>query len=80
MQLPENLRQTLASGLSAVAFLGLFFGLELVWWIASRAADRLEPLKKRMEAFVPALEKIDAACLENDFPALESQVEALALR
>ncbi|MEM8630192.1 MAG: 5-bromo-4-chloroindolyl phosphate hydrolysis family protein [Pseudomonadota bacterium] len=43
-----------------------------------RHEDRLLPLTRQIESFVPALEKIDAACLENDFVALEAQVEALA--
>lgn len=43
-----------------------------------RHEDRLAPLATRIEAFVPALERIDAACLENDFIGLEAQVDALA--
>ncbi|MDP5219028.1 5-bromo-4-chloroindolyl phosphate hydrolysis family protein [Ruegeria sp. 2205SS24-7] len=43
-----------------------------------RHEDRLAPLSERIRAFVPALERIDTACLENDFLALETQVEALA--
>ncbi len=34
----ECLRQTLAGGLSDVVLLGLFLGLDLVWWIAFAAA------------------------------------------
>ncbi|MBM7069726.1 5-bromo-4-chloroindolyl phosphate hydrolysis family protein [Actibacterium sp. 188UL27-1] len=40
-------------------------------------SERLAPLAERINSFVPALQKIDAACLENDFLALESQMEAL---
>lgn len=39
--------------------------------------ERLEDVRERIEGFVPALEKIDQACLENDFVALEVQVEVL---
>ena len=45
-----------------------------------RHEDRLAPMSQQIESFVPALQKIDAACLENDFIALESQVEALAVQ
>lgn len=34
MALPDGLRQLLAGALAALAFLGLFFGLSLVWWAA----------------------------------------------
>ncbi len=192
MQLSEGLRQTLAGSVAGVAFLGLFFGVQLVWWVSflaavfvfgavllivvrkpdadevvltgrtteadvreagkimSQAADRLEaaakrlsepngstifamlehvrsiraqvmadpedyrrarrfitsyldnmvdtverfaelseksrgrheerlaPLSSKIESFVPALEKIDTACLEHDFVGLEAQIEALA--
>lgn len=43
-----------------------------------RHEERLAPLSKMIESFVPALEKIDTACLEHDFIGLEAQVEALA--
>lgn len=43
-----------------------------------RHETRLAPLSTMIEDFVPALEKIDTACLENDFAGLEAQVEALA--
>lgn len=39
--------------------------------------DRLAEISRRFEAFVPALEKIDQACLENDLTALEISVEVL---
>lgn len=45
-----------------------------------RHSQRLEPLSARIHGFVPALERIDTACLENDFVALESQVDALAMQ
>ncbi len=38
MQLPESGRQIVAGGAGAVAFLGAFLGLNLVWWIALIAA------------------------------------------
>ena len=39
--------------------------------------ERLELLGERIRSFTPVLEKIDQACLENDFLALEVQVEVL---
>jgi 5-bromo-4-chloroindolyl phosphate hydrolysis protein len=39
--------------------------------------DRVEALGTRIRNFTPVLEKIDQACLENDFLALEVQVEVL---
>ncbi|MEO1471595.1 MAG: 5-bromo-4-chloroindolyl phosphate hydrolysis family protein [Pseudomonadota bacterium] len=39
--------------------------------------ERLEALSERIEGFVPVLERIDQACLENDFIALEVEVEVL---
>ncbi|MEO0821799.1 MAG: 5-bromo-4-chloroindolyl phosphate hydrolysis family protein [Pseudomonadota bacterium] len=42
---------------------------------ANRA--RLGELRGQIEGFLPALEKIEQACLENDFTALEVQVEVL---
>ncbi|MEM7211951.1 MAG: 5-bromo-4-chloroindolyl phosphate hydrolysis family protein [Pseudomonadota bacterium] len=39
--------------------------------------DRVEALGDRIRGFTPVLEKIDQACLENDFMALEVQVEVL---
>lgn len=45
-----------------------------------RHQDRLDPLAARIRGYLPALEKIDTACLENDFVALESQMKALAIQ
>ena len=39
--------------------------------------DRVEALGAQIRSFTPVLEKIDQACLENDFMALEVQVEVL---
>ncbi|MEM7686517.1 MAG: 5-bromo-4-chloroindolyl phosphate hydrolysis family protein, partial [Pseudomonadota bacterium] len=39
--------------------------------------DRVQSLGDRIRSFTPVLEKIDQACLENDFMALEVQVEVL---
>lgn len=39
--------------------------------------DRVDALGKQIRGFTPVLEKIDQACLENDFMALEVQVEVL---
>jgi hypothetical protein len=41
-------------------------------------ADRLAALRERIRAYGPALDRIDQACLENDFDALEVEVEVLA--
>lgn len=40
-------------------------------------ADRLAELGATIKGFVPVVAKIDQACLENDFAALEAQVFAL---
>ena len=40
-------------------------------------ADRLAELGGTIRGFVPVVAKIDQACLENDFAALEAQVFAL---
>lgn len=40
--------------------------------------QRLEPLRDMIAGFIPALEKIDRACLENDFMELEVQLEVLS--
>lgn len=40
--------------------------------------DRLDELGQSIRSFAPAIEKIDAACLSNDFDALEAEVAALA--
>lgn len=34
MQLPDGLRQIVAASLGSVAFLALFFGVGLIWWLA----------------------------------------------
>lgn len=39
--------------------------------------DRLADISHQLEGFVPALEKIDRACLDNDLTALEVNVEVL---
>ena len=147
MALRDGLRQLVAALLSAAAFLGLYFGLSLVWWFAlalavalyfgfllaiprrrapeeilvagqvtaadlqqaatvlSAAAGRIETASgqaleedrasleamargaqrerlrevgQRIRSFEPVIEKIDQACLENDFMALEVQVDVLA--
>ncbi len=50
--------------------------------LSSRAgpadAARLAALAERIQGFVPALERIDRACLENDFHALEVEVDVLS--
>lgn len=40
--------------------------------------DRLAQILKGLEAFLPALDRIDKACLENDLDALEISVEVMA--
>lgn len=40
-------------------------------------AARLAELGTMIKGFVPVVQKIDQACLENDFTALEAQVSAL---
>ena len=40
-------------------------------------ADRLAEVSRRIRGFVPALEKIDRACVEDDLLALEISVEVL---
>jgi hypothetical protein len=39
--------------------------------------DRLAAISTQLEEFVPVLEKIDRACLDNDITALEINVEVL---
>lgn len=39
--------------------------------------DRLAAISSQLEEFVPVLEKIDRACLDNDLMALEINVEVL---
>lgn len=40
-------------------------------------ADRLSELGSQIKGFVPVVAKIDRACLDNDFAALEAEVYAL---
>lgn len=40
-------------------------------------ATRLAELGKVIQGFAPVVQKIDQACIENDFTALEAQVSAL---
>ncbi len=40
-------------------------------------AARLSELGATIKSFVPVVQKIDQACIENDFAALEAQVSAL---
>ena len=42
------------------------------------ASDRLAQLSQLIRSFSPALEKIDQACLENDFMKLEVEAEVLS--
>ena len=39
--------------------------------------ERLSQISKQLEAFVPVLERIDQACLDNDLTKLEINVEVL---
>lgn len=41
-------------------------------------AERLAAIRQNITEFGPVLERIDQACLENDFAALEVQVDVLA--
>ncbi len=50
---------------------------ELKKMASGQNRDRVEALGARIRSFTPVLEKIDQACLENDFLALEVQVEVL---
>lgn len=43
-----------------------------------RHEARLRPMSERIAGYLPVLERIDAACLENDFTALEAQMSALS--
>lgn len=43
-------------------------------------AARLADLGKQIKDFGPVVRKIDQACLDNDFAALEAQVEALGFQ
>ena len=40
-------------------------------------ADRVAELGTMIKGFVPVVQKIDQACIENDFVALESEISAL---
>jgi len=40
-------------------------------------ADRLAAISKQLEDYVPALERIDRACLDNDMTALEISIDVL---
>jgi 5-bromo-4-chloroindolyl phosphate hydrolysis protein len=40
-------------------------------------SDRIAELGSQIKGFVPVVQKIDQACIENDFVALEAQVSAL---
>ena len=40
--------------------------------------DRLDGILVQMETFLPALERIDRACVENDLDALEISVEVMS--
>ena len=40
--------------------------------------ERLDQILAQMETFLPALERIDRACLENDLDALEISVEVMS--
>lgn len=51
--------------------------LDLDGKASGRNRDRVEALGARIRGFTPVLEKIDQACLENDFLALEVQVDVL---
>lgn len=42
------------------------------------SADRIAELSRRIAAMTPALERIDQACLENDFLRLEVETEVLS--
>ncbi|MGL6210160.1 MAG: 5-bromo-4-chloroindolyl phosphate hydrolysis family protein [Paracoccaceae bacterium] len=44
------------------------------------ARDRLEPLRDGIVAYGKVVARIDQACLENDFNALEAEVDALAFQ
>ncbi|MEM7746204.1 MAG: 5-bromo-4-chloroindolyl phosphate hydrolysis family protein [Pseudomonadota bacterium] len=51
--------------------------IDLVRRAGPEGDDRLAEISRGFEAFVPALEKIDRACLENDLTELEINVEVL---
>lgn len=41
-------------------------------------AERLDDIRGRIEGFVPVLERIDKACVENDLTALDIETEVLS--
>lgn len=45
-----------------------------------RHQDRLGPMSARIRGYLPALDQIDTACLDNDFEALEAEMSALAFQ
>lgn len=76
---PEDYRRTrrfVASYLPKLVVVVESFS-ELTAQSQGRQSDRLATLAERIEGFLPIVEKIDTACLENDFLALEAQMEAL---
>lgn len=76
---PRDFRQTRQ-------FVGYFLPLivttvesyvELAKLAQGENATRLAELGKVIQGFAPVVQKIDQACIENDFTALEAQVSAL---
>ena len=51
--------------------------VELAGRAGRKKKDRLAAISTQLEAFVPVLERIDGACLDNDLMALEINVEVL---
>ena len=51
--------------------------VELAARVGRDQKDRLSQISTQLEGFVPVLEKIDRACLDNDLMALEINVEVL---
>ncbi|MEM6661326.1 MAG: hypothetical protein AAF666_04020 [Pseudomonadota bacterium] len=51
--------------------------LDLARRAGSDQDDRLAEISRQLEGFVPVLEKIDKACIENDLIALEVNIEVL---
>lgn len=52
--------------------------VELAARSGAASEARLSQLSAMIDGFVPALERIDQACLENDFVALEVEAEVLS--
>ena len=48
------------------------------WKVERRVPTRLAQLSERIHGFKPVLEKIETACLENDFMKLEVETEVLS--